>query len=232
MGHTWMFLPGEPGKKLFAGLFGWIKPKGLALVVCYLMVMAFSLATAFGLRSYALEQLPQAEVDGVHLVSVYPRPADKLQSLYALALTSPKVRNFLKDNPTYLIYIMPGDFFLTGLILQEGPRFSEQMLTRYPYLRNSQKNKHKGDLIKFFRLGYKFFRTIGTTRRVYDYERLVFVKALTVDGQAAKGELTLQVGITRLPTLVIDIDAETDEILSVIEVSGNNAWGRLPMPNI
>jgi protein-S-isoprenylcysteine O-methyltransferase Ste14 len=232
MGHTWMFLPGEPGKKLFAGLFGWIKPKGLALVVCYLMVMAFSLATAFGLRSYALEQLPQAEVDGVHLVSVYPRPADKLLSLYALALTSPQVRNYLKDNPTYLIYIMPGDFFLTGLILQEGPRFSEQMLTRYPYLRNSHKNKHKGDLIKFFRLGYKFFRTIGTTRRVYDYERLVFVKALTVDGQAAKGELTLQVGITRLPTLVVDIDAETDEILSVIEVSGNNAWGRLPMPNI
>jgi hypothetical protein len=38
--------------------------------------------------------------------------------------------------------------------------------------------------------------------------------------------------MTRLPTLVVDIDAETDEILSVIEVSGNNAWGRLPMPNI
>ena len=36
----------------------------------------------------------------------------------------------------------------------------------------------------------------------------------------------------RLPALVVDIDAETDEILSVSEVSGNNAWGRLPMPNI
>jgi hypothetical protein len=38
--------------------------------------------------------------------------------------------------------------------------------------------------------------------------------------------------VTRLPALVVDIDAETGEILYVSEVSGNNAWGRLPMPNI
>jgi protein-S-isoprenylcysteine O-methyltransferase Ste14 len=232
MARTWMFLPGEPGTALFAALFGWIKPKGLALTVCYLVVMMLSVAAAFGLRGYALEQLPKTEADGMQLVSVYPRPADRLESLYETAMTSPQVVDYLENHPTHLVYVMPGDFFLTGLILQEGPRFSEQMLDRYPHLRDAHKNRHSGDLAKFFRLGYKFFQTIGTTRRVYDYERLVFVETLTVDGEPTTGAESLQVGVTRLPALVVDIDAETDEILYVSEVSGNNAWGRLPMPNI
>jgi hypothetical protein len=232
MERTWMFLPGEPGGRLFAGLFAWIKPKGLALSACYLAVMTLSVAVAFSLRGYVLEQLPQTRVDDIQLLSVYPRPADKLQSLYATAMTSPQVRDYMDNHDTRLVYIMPGDFFLTGLILQEGPRFSEQMLSRYPHLRDARANRHSGDLVKFFRIAYKFFKTIGTTRRVYDYERLVFVETLTVDGQPASGEESLQIGVTRLPALVVDIDAETGEILYVSEVSGNNAWGRLPMPNI
>jgi len=231
MERTWMFLPGEPGGKLFASLFGWIKSKGVALSACYLVVMTLSIVMAFGLREYTLEHLPQTEVKGVRLVSVYPRPTERIQSLYALALTSSQVRDFLKENPTSLIYILPGDFFLTGLILREGPRYSEQMLTRFPYLRDPQKNRHKGDLVKFFRLGYKFFKTIGTTRRVYDYERLVFVKSLSVGGKIVNAKQSLQVGVMRLPSLVVDIDAETDDVLSVSKVSGDNAWGRLPMPN-
>jgi protein-S-isoprenylcysteine O-methyltransferase Ste14 len=231
MERTWMFLPGEPGGKLFAGLFGRIRSKGLALSVCYLVVMTLSVATAFGLRGYVLEHLPQTRVDDIQLLSVYPRPTDKLQSLYATAMSSPQVRGYLDSHDTRLVYIMPGDFFLTGLILQEGPRFSEQMLSRYPHLRDARANRHGGDLAKFFRIAYKFFKTIGTTRRVYDYERLVFVETLTVDRRPASGEESLQIGVTRLPALVVDIDAETDEILYVSEVSGNNAWGRLPMPN-
>ncbi len=232
MAKTWMFLPGEPGGKVFALLFGWIRPKGAALAVCYLVVMALSVTTALGLRGYALEKLSQTKIDGVQLISVYPRPAEKLQSLYATAMTSPQVQDYMANHGTRLIYVMPGDFFLTGLILQEGPRYSEQLLKRYPHLRTPSKDRHNGDLAKFFRLGYKFFQTIGSTRRVYDYERLVFVETLTIDGRAASGDDLLQIGVRRLPALVVDIDAETGEILFVSEVSGNNAWGQLPMPNI
>jgi len=38
-------------------------------------------------------------------------------------------------------------------------------------------------------------------------------------------------GVRRYPFLVIDIDVETYEILAVTPVSGDNAWGCLPMPN-
>lgn len=228
---TWMFLPGEPGSHLFRMLFGWIRPKGLGLLVCYLVCLVGSVAVGFGLRSYTLEQMPQSKGAEMRLVSVYPRDMEEVSALYEVALSSPQVREIIGKKQIPLGYLMPGDFFLTGLILQEGPRFSEQLLERYPHLRQKSMQAHNGSLVKFFRLGYKFFRTIGTSRRVYDYERLVFVEVLDVAGRQVDREEVMRSGVRRLPVLVVDIDAETHELLYVSEVSGNNAWGRLPMPN-
>ena len=232
MANTWMFLPGEPGKILFRSIFGWLQPKWLALTVCYLTIMAVAITAAFGLRSYSLQQLPQVHMENLRLVSVYPRPEAELREIYAQATSSREVRQFLDKNPISLAYVMPADFFLMGLILQEGPRYSEQVLSRYPHLRNSSDQKHNGGLIKFLRIGYKFFRTIGSTRRVYDYERVVFVETLTLKGEPAGPGQGLDIGIRRLPALVVDIDTLSGEILYLDQVSGNNAWGRLPMPNI
>jgi protein-S-isoprenylcysteine O-methyltransferase Ste14 len=39
MRRTAMFLPGEPGRKIFAALFGWIKPPKLALGVSYGIIL-------------------------------------------------------------------------------------------------------------------------------------------------------------------------------------------------
>ena len=232
MAGTWMFLPGEPGRGLFRVLFGWIRPKGLALTVCYLVIMGTSIAAAFGLRSYSLNHLPQTRSGEVQIISVYPRPAAAIEEIYQTALSNPEVRESLQENPRHLVYVMPGDFFLTGLILQEGPRYSEHVLARYPHLRNGKKQAHNGGMVKFFRLGYKFFQTIGSTRRVYDYERLIFVETMSLQGKPAATGEGLRIGTTRLPALVVDIDSDTGEVLFVSTVSGNNAWGRLPMPNI
>jgi len=46
---------------------------------------------------------------------------------------------------------------------------------------------------------------------------------------AATGE-GLRISTTRLPALVVDIDFDSVEILFISKVSGNNAWGRRPMP--
>ncbi|WP_432822166.1 methyltransferase family protein [Trichloromonas sp.] len=230
MDRTWMFVPGEPGGKLFRLLLGWIPSKGLGLLALYLVTLGLSVLAALGLRAYTLDRLPQATSGDMHLVSVYPRPADQLQQLYGQALESAEVRDFLQANRISLAYLMPGDFFLTGLLLKEGPRFSEAKLKRYPHLRNIGKGKHDGGLVKFFRLGYKFFRTIGTTRRVYDFERIIFTRASEIDGSPASSERAFAIGVVRNPALVVDIDFETGEIVSVQAVSGQHSWGELPMP--
>ncbi len=228
---TWMFLPGEPGGRLYRVTLGWVRPKGLGIAVLFVVVLGLSIAAAFGLRTYTVGKLPQARLDAMRLVSVYPRPAGELKAVYRQALSAPEVKRVLADSRIHLAYVMPGDFFLTGLILREGPRYSPQKLEKYPYLRDAAAQRHSGGLVKFFRLGYKFFRTIGTSRRVYDYERLVLVSTRGHDGRPVSAGEALQAGVRRVPVLVVDMDADSREVLSVMPVSGSNAWGRLPMPN-
>jgi len=231
MERTSMFLPGEPGGILYRGLFGWIRPRGLGLTVAYLAVLGMAVGAGFWLREYTLRHLPRTPVGSMQLVSVYPRPEREMKDLYVRAMQRDEVRREVEGMGVHLAYLMPGDFFLTGLILQEGPRYSAAKLERYPHLRDPQKNRHSGGVVKFFRLGYKFFRTIGTTRRVYDYERLVFVSTRDAAGEPVAAGRVLDLGVRRLPVLLVDIDAETREVLDVTPVSGNSAWGRLPMPN-
>lgn len=230
MARTWMFLPGDPGGKLYRLLFGWIPSKGLGMLALYLVTLGLSILTALELRAYTLDRLPQAVEGDMHLVSVYPRPAEKLVQLYDRALESSEVRDYLQTNRINLAYLMPGDFFLTGLLLEEGPRFSEDKLKRYPNLRDARQGEHNGGLVKFLRLGYKFFRTIGTTRRVYDFERIIFTRTREIDGSPAPPERAFAIGVVRNPALVVDIDFETGEIVSVQPVSGRHSWGELPMP--
>jgi len=231
MSRTSMFLPGEPGGILYRRLFGWIRPRGLGLTAAYLAVLGLAVGAGFWLRGYTLRHLPRTQVGSMELVSVYPRPDREMKDLYVRGMQDGEVRRRVEGEGVYLVYLMPGDFFLTGLILQEGPRFSAAKLKRYPHLRAPQENRHSGGLVKFFRLGYKFFRTIGTTRRVYDYERMVFVATRDTTGRPVAAGRALDLGVRRLPVLLVDIDAETREVLDVTPVSGNSSWGRLPMPN-
>jgi len=232
MARTWMFLPGEPGARLFRRLFGRLPSRRLGLALLAALVFAGGVAGAFALRAYSLDRLPQVQVGPMRLISVYPRPVSKLEELYALASRREEVRQAVAAQQLHLAYVMPGDFFLTGLILQEGPRYSDEKLRKFPYLRDPSAQVHSGGLVKFLRLGYKYFQTIGTSRRVYDYERLVLVETLDLDGRPVPPAQVFDLGVRRYPALIVDIDAESLEVLAVTRVSGNNAWGRLPMPNL
>jgi len=232
MKNTWMFLPGEPGGWLFSNLFGWASYRKIGLVFCFLVVLFSSIFAAIILRTYSLDRVTQVKINNQLLVSVYPRETAELTDLQQVVMSSAQAQALLNGRNYTLVYVMPGDFFLTGLILQEGPRFSEDVIKRFPHLSEKPTGRHDGNLVKFFRLGYKFYQTIGTTRRAYDYERLVFVEAVDLEGEPVHGERVFDMGVKRLPSLVVDIDSETLEVLYVSEVSGNNAWGRLPMPNL
>jgi protein-S-isoprenylcysteine O-methyltransferase Ste14 len=229
MAGTWMFLPGEPGGRLYRLLFGWLQPRWLGLCALFLLVMGGSLLLAVGLREYTLTKLPALHRSEMAVVSVYPRELDKVTRLYDETLALPEVRSALEERPCRLAYLMPGDFFLTGLILAEGPRFSAAQLKRYPSLRYEGKDRSDW-LVKFFRLGYKFFQTIGSQRRVYDVERWIFVETVDSAGESVPANRVFAAGVRRVPALVVDVDFETHELLNLYRVSGENRWGRLPMP--
>ena len=130
-----------------------------------------------------------------------------------------------------MAYIMPGDYFLTGLVMEEGPRFSDNILKRYPNLRQWHEHRFQGGIKKFLRLFLSFRKTWSYFRRVYDIERFVFVRVTDSADRPVNGADIFGLGVKRTPLYVVDMDYETYEVLDIIPVSGKNLWGSLPMPN-
>lgn len=233
MRSTPMFLPGEPGGRMYRRLFGWIQPRWLGLFVSYLSALALSIALALVLRAYAIGTIPkvQEEQSGLVLVSVFPRPAAEMQAVYRAALKNSEVRQALAEKGgVNMAYIMPGDFFLMALVTDENRHFSDDMIERFPEIMEWHQHKFNGGLGKFFRIFYNFFKTAQTVETDYETERLVFVKVVAPDGSAVPPHNVFALGLRPIPALIVDINGDDLQVRSVVRTSENHKWGTMPMP--
>ncbi len=233
MRSTPMFIPGEPGGKLYRFFFGRLRPKWFGLFVCYLCVLLLSLQMAMSMRDYSLKTIPRLldKGTGVMVVSVFPRPAEEIRKIYAAALGNSEVHLALAEKSDItLAYIMPGDFFLTALVTDEDRRFSDKMIERFPEILEWHQHKFSGGLGKFFRIFYNFVKTLGTVETDYDIERLVFVKVTKTDGTAVLPENIFGLGLQRVPALIVDLESRGLEVHAVIRTSESHKWGSMPMP--
>ncbi|HHO49244.1 MAG TPA: hypothetical protein ENN06_12480, partial [Desulfobacteraceae bacterium] len=184
-----MFLPGEPGGRLFGLLFGRIRPKWAGILVSYFVVLFLSIAAAMGIRNYAVHQLPAVRLESVTLVPVFERPREEIVLLYDELLADDRVRDFLAENPDVnLAYIMPGDFFLTALVTDHDRYFPNHVVERFPEVLEWHEHKFKGGLGKFFRIFYNFIGTLGGVGTDYDIERFIFVSVVDNGGRPVPGD--------------------------------------------
>ena len=98
MAHIPMFIPGEPGGKIFALLFGWIKPKWFGILVSYILVLSLSIFAAISVRTYTIKRLPLVEAEGqVVLMPVFERSAEEIRGFYKHVLQSEDVSVSLRS---------------------------------------------------------------------------------------------------------------------------------------
>jgi len=226
-----MFLPGEPGGKIFTVFFGRIKPKWLGIVISYVVVMTLSILLAIGIRSYTVKHLPMVQEESVTLVSVFERHENEIRELYKKILTSDQIRNFLDDHKDVnLAYIMPGDFFLTALVTDEGRNFSDDIIQRFPEVLEWHEHKYKGGLGKFFRIFYNFIGTLGGIETDYDIERFIFVSVVDHTDNPVSANHIFNLGMQRRPALLVDYNTFDEKIVAVVETSKEHKWGIIPMP--
>ncbi|MFZ5797619.1 MAG: methyltransferase family protein [Desulfobulbaceae bacterium] len=227
-----MFLPGEPGGKIFAALFGWLRPKWLAIAVSYLLCMTLAVLLAMGIRSYAVSTLPAVPAeDGLTLVPVFERPDREVRELYRQVRAVAEVNAFLREQPSVnLAYIMPGDFFLTALVTDESRRFSDEIIQRFPEVLEWHQHKFKGGLGKFFRIFYNFIGTLGGIETDYDVERFIFVSVTDREGRAVGPAGLFDLGLKRTSALLVDYDHNAGKVVSVLQTTGAHKWGTIPMP--
>jgi len=232
MTDTPMFLPGEPGGRIYRLLFGWIQPKWLGIFTVYCLSLVCCVGLALGIRNYTIKQLPAVQVEDMTVLPVFPRPAAEVRTLYEKVASASQVKPFLQgETGANLVYVLPGDFFLTAIITDEDRRFSEDIIERFPEVLEWHQHKFKGGLGKFFRIFYNFFRTLGKVETDYHIERFVFVRVSDAQDHPARPRDIFRLGMARKPVLLVDMDADDQRIVSIIIPSGKHKWGAMPMPS-
>jgi hypothetical protein len=232
MDQTSMFIPGDPGGRLYARLLGWIRPGWLGLVAAYMLTLGLGILLALGVRAYSVSRLPVVTTERAAILPVFVRPPDEIRKLFrdTLANSAP-ARNFLASHPEInLVYVMPGDFFLNALVTDKDRRFSDDIIARFPEVLEWHEHRFKGGLGKFFRIFYNYTKQLGKVETNYDVDRLIFVSVTDEAGRPVGEDRLFALGTHRRPMLLVDVDADSHEILAVGEASGHNKWGDTPMP--
>jgi protein-S-isoprenylcysteine O-methyltransferase Ste14 len=227
MQRTGMFLPGEPGRKIFAALFGWIKPPKLALGVSYGVILVAGVAAAFGLRSYSISQtsivyLPETQVTAI---SILPRSDQSLKHIlddaYQQGAVTDMIKSFRQEgHKGFLVHVMPRNYMMQGLFVQ--PSGSERMPTRRLSWRG---------LLGFL---FPFLRPRGHETMMGEMEggevRLIFSQLTWPNGEYAPPDKALNFMVKHLPLLKVDMNYRSHTVEKVERTPKRNLWGQMPMP--
>jgi hypothetical protein len=228
MQRTAMFVPGEPGGKIFCAFFGWIKSPTLALAVGYGVTLFFALLVAFGLHHYTISQistvyLPEKQITAI---SILPRSDKAIKEALDVAYQDSLITTFLskyrqKGHKGFLVHLMPVDYMMQGLFVthftskartvRKSPwrnvvRFVFPFLSRHSHQKRMGRMNNKG-------------------------VRLVFSQLTWPDGKYAPADSALDFSVKHLPLLKVDIDLEKNSVQELEETLNRNLWGQMPMPS-
>jgi protein-S-isoprenylcysteine O-methyltransferase Ste14 len=227
MERTAMFLPGEPGRKIFAALFGWIKPPKLALGASYGIALLAGVAVAFGLRSYTISQtsivyLPERQVTAISILPVSDQSLQHiLEDAYQLGAVTGMIKSFRqKGQKGFLVHVMPRNYMMEGLFAE--PSRSEMM----PTSRFSWRG--------LFGFVFPFLRPRGHETMMGEMEdaevRLIFSQLTWPGGEYAPPAKALNFTVKHLPLLKVDMNYRTHTVEKVERTPKRNFWGQMPMP--
>ncbi len=125
MHRTGMFLPFEPGRKIYALLFGWIKSPGWALASSYAAILTICVALAFGLRSYTISQTSMVYLPGKQLTAISTMPKSEpsmkliLDNAYQQRVVTEALTDFRQEgHKGFLVHMMPRNYMMQGLFAQ------------------------------------------------------------------------------------------------------------------
>jgi protein-S-isoprenylcysteine O-methyltransferase Ste14 len=223
--HTAMFIPGNPGGKLFRIFFAWITNRSAALAASAAVVTILAIGSGLFLRHYtishaATELLPE---DRTLAIAIWPMPKAMIRQVVSVALRDDRVRSALDEEPgaVFTAHILPADYGMVEMFADVGTdhrMFSHLSPRRFRYL--------LGYVFPFFK-PHRNDSIMGTPQDNY---RVIFSR---VDG-ANQTSVPLS-NITGLeakmtPVAIADIDGERPSLVKVVIPPRRSFWGDIAMP--
>lgn len=221
MAEVPMFLPGEPGGKLFRSLFGSRGFRGKSRAALYGITVLLSLAAALLVRQYSVHALKLEQINGVSAISVLPGDDADVGKIVQSLLSVEEVRARIQKEKVTHAYLMPSDFFLMALVTDierlYPPGFEK------PALGNTIK--------RFFQIFLTYTKMqLGIYSEAHLLKRIIFVCVRDEQGCPVKGKEGFRLGVKRYAAFHVDMDTGSGKILSIQDVKPGHKWGRAPMP--
>lgn len=139
--RTAMFIPGNPGGKLFRLFFSWIPSRRIGLAISSAVVIGLVLGAGLLLRRYtighaATDLMPE---DRVMAISIWPMPAEKIQQVVDVALKDSRVQAALakESDAVFTAHVLPENYGMVNMFADVGTNhkmFSKISLGRFRYL--------------------------------------------------------------------------------------------------
>jgi len=217
MDRTGMFLPKTIEKHL--------TPSGvMGKIAFFILIAAFTIGSAFSLRYYTIKHLPLWTSSNVVALALISKDTQKMQHRMNDILSMKELGTKLKDNEKYLVYFMPVDYIMQGLIADTG---NEWRLY----------NRHV-TIIRFLDWIFHPFSHLSghhsaLNHSSHDIEqgvirRLVFLKVS--DGKISEPSDFFSINAARVPQFMVDIDIHNLTLIALKDLPNETGWGKMPTP--
>jgi len=220
MGKTGMFLP--------RALERHILPAGVGgKIVGAVLIAAIAIGGAFALRYYTIRHLNLWSVDNLAALSITSDDLPVMQHRMPAVLDLALVKARLNRDQKYLVYFLPANYIMQGLIADTGGQWrlykqhhALSMITDWIFhpFRHLSHGHHSlpGNLHQAAE-GH-----MGTTRR------LVFLQIQDAGTPLPYG--LFAIGARRIPVFMLDLDVHSLKVLAVKDLPRDTGWGTVPTP--
>ncbi len=220
MEKTGMFLPMRVEQRVLPGSV-------TGTIGAFVLIAALVLGGAFALRSHTIRQLPVWADSNVVGLAVNPDDAAMMEYRLPEVLRLPDVRARISDGQRYLVYFLPPNYVMQGLIADTGGEWRLYKQHRTISMITDWILHPFGHLTE----GHVMHSATGAPTHPLAQgmeRRLVFVKVSGTTGQTPFD--VFAIGAERSPQFMLDVDIHTLAVREMKDLPKQTAWANVPTP--
>jgi protein-S-isoprenylcysteine O-methyltransferase Ste14 len=191
----------------------------------FTLICALVLGGAFALRAYTVAHLPVWTDGNVVALAVNSNDLMLMDHRLRKILSLPEVAARVRDSQRYLVYFLPTDYIMQGLIADTEGEW------------RLYKQHHTARMVTDWILhpfghltegGHTMHSASGPAMASGEERRLVFVAISGPPGQEPLD--VFAIGTERSPRLMLDVDLHSLTIRDVKDLPKDTAWANVPTP--
>ncbi len=223
--RTAMFVPGNPGGKLFKLVLGGIRNRSAALAISTAAVIVLGIGSGLLLRRYTIAHTATAKLPAARTLAIatWPMPPARIRQVVSTALQDPRVQRALGKMPgaVFAAHVLPADYGMVNMFADVGINhrmFSRLSPGRFKYL--------VGFVFPFLVKRLKN-RIMGTPENSY---QVVFSR-IDEPGRTHLGlSNVLDLSARMTPVVIADVHGRSPLLDAVVIPPPRSFWGDITMP--